>query len=162
MVRVVTGCIEWFSMMHIEHMPVSVPQASMLVLCVGLFSCLYMYVSVWEMYMCGLSIPNLKLGICVKSQHSISWPLWLLRGWCSPEEDIHPASSGEHVAEHVGPCAQVKATLRYGELINTADMVCAIAIDRDDEMFATAGVSRRIKVRVGRMGVCGRCNGTCL
>ncbi|CAL8465090.1 g4625 [Coccomyxa elongata] len=41
---------------------------------------------------------------------------------------------------------KVKATLQYGDMLHTADMLCSISFDRDDEYFATAGVSRRIKV----------------
>jgi len=40
---------------------------------------------------------------------------------------------------------QVKATLKYGDLLQPPDMVSSTAFDRDDEYFATAGVSRRIK-----------------
>ena len=40
----------------------------------------------------------------------------------------------------------MKATLQYGDLLQTADMLCSISFDRDDEFFATAGVLRRIKV----------------
>lgn len=42
--------------------------------------------------------------------------------------------------------SQVKATLKYGDLMGEGDMVCAAAFDRDDEYFATAGVCKRIKV----------------
>lgn len=41
---------------------------------------------------------------------------------------------------------EVRATLRYGDLLNTSNMVCSTAFDRDDEFFATAGVSKRIKI----------------
>lgn len=41
----------------------------------------------------------------------------------------------------------MKATLQYGDMLHSADMLCSISFDRDDEYFATAGVSRRIKVR---------------
>lgn len=41
---------------------------------------------------------------------------------------------------------EVKATLRHGDLLNTANMVCSLDFDRDEEYFATAGVCRRIKV----------------
>ena len=41
---------------------------------------------------------------------------------------------------------QVKATVQNGDLMHAADMLCSISFDRDDEFFATAGVSRRIKV----------------
>lgn len=41
---------------------------------------------------------------------------------------------------------EVKATLRYGDLLNTANMVCSLSFDRDEEYFATAGVCKRIKV----------------
>lgn len=41
---------------------------------------------------------------------------------------------------------QVNATLNYAELLTSSDMVCSTAFDRDDEFFATAGVSRRIKI----------------
>lgn len=40
----------------------------------------------------------------------------------------------------------MKATLKYGDLMGEGDMVCSAAFDRDDEFFATAGVSKRIKV----------------
>ncbi|KVH93087.1 E3 ubiquitin-protein ligase COP1-like isoform X1 [Cynara cardunculus var. scolymus] len=41
---------------------------------------------------------------------------------------------------------RVIAELRHGELFHSANIVSSIEFDRDDEMFATAGVSRRIKV----------------
>lgn len=41
---------------------------------------------------------------------------------------------------------QERATLRFGDMHGLNDMVCSIAFDRDDEFFATAGVSRRLKV----------------
>ncbi|CAL5229502.1 g12838 [Coccomyxa viridis] len=40
----------------------------------------------------------------------------------------------------------VKATVQNGNMMHAADMLCSISFDRDDEYFATAGVSRRIKV----------------
>ncbi|KAJ7571071.1 hypothetical protein O6H91_01G147600 [Diphasiastrum complanatum] len=41
---------------------------------------------------------------------------------------------------------KVKASLRHGDLLNTANMVCSLSFDRDQEYFATAGVCKRIKV----------------
>lgn len=41
---------------------------------------------------------------------------------------------------------EVKATLWHGDLLNTANMVCSLSFDRDQEYFATAGVCKRIKV----------------
>lgn len=41
---------------------------------------------------------------------------------------------------------RVIAELRHGELFHSANIVSSIEFDCDDEMFATAGVSRRIKV----------------
>ncbi|KAJ7534145.1 hypothetical protein O6H91_13G081800 [Diphasiastrum complanatum] len=41
---------------------------------------------------------------------------------------------------------KVKACLKHGDLLNTANMVCSLSFDRDEEYFATAGVSKRIKV----------------
>ncbi|XP_047950210.1 E3 ubiquitin-protein ligase COP1-like isoform X2 [Salvia hispanica] len=41
---------------------------------------------------------------------------------------------------------QVVAELRQGDLFHSANIVSSIEFDRDDELFATAGVSRRIKV----------------
>ncbi|KAI3789456.1 hypothetical protein L2E82_02252 [Cichorium intybus] len=41
---------------------------------------------------------------------------------------------------------RVIAELRHGELFHSANIVSSIEFDRDDEMFATAGVSRRIKI----------------
>ncbi|XP_031485976.1 E3 ubiquitin-protein ligase COP1 [Nymphaea colorata] len=41
---------------------------------------------------------------------------------------------------------RVLAELRHGDLFHSANIVSSIEFDRDDEFFATAGVSRRIKV----------------
>lgn len=41
---------------------------------------------------------------------------------------------------------RVISELRHGDLFHTANIVSSIEFDRDDELFATAGVSRRIKV----------------
>ncbi|KAK9078163.1 hypothetical protein SSX86_002220 [Deinandra increscens subsp. villosa] len=41
---------------------------------------------------------------------------------------------------------RVIAELRHGELFHSANIVSSIEFDRDDEIFATADVSRRIKV----------------
>jgi hypothetical protein len=41
----------------------------------------------------------------------------------------------------------VVAHLRYGDGLASPEMVCSTAFDRDDEFFATAGVSRHVKVR---------------
>uniref|UniRef100_A0A5B7BC13 Uncharacterized protein n=1 Tax=Davidia involucrata TaxID=16924 RepID=A0A5B7BC13_DAVIN len=41
---------------------------------------------------------------------------------------------------------RVIAELRHGDLLHSANIVSSIEFDRDDELFATAGVSRRIKV----------------
>ncbi|KAM0049026.1 putative transcription factor WD40-like family [Helianthus debilis subsp. tardiflorus] len=38
------------------------------------------------------------------------------------------------------------AGLRNGDIFHSADIISSIEFDRDDELFATAGVSRRIKV----------------
>ncbi|XP_015878256.2 E3 ubiquitin-protein ligase COP1-like isoform X3 [Ziziphus jujuba] len=41
---------------------------------------------------------------------------------------------------------RVLAELRHGDLFQSPNIVSSIEFDRDDELFATAGVSRRIKV----------------
>ncbi|KAG6557459.1 hypothetical protein Mapa_000732 [Marchantia paleacea] len=41
---------------------------------------------------------------------------------------------------------RVIAELRHGDLFHSSNIVSSIEFDRDDEFFATAGVSRRIKV----------------
>ncbi|KAK2992214.1 hypothetical protein RJ640_005701 [Escallonia rubra] len=41
---------------------------------------------------------------------------------------------------------RVIAELRHGDLFHSTNIVSSIEFDRDDELFATAGVSRRIKV----------------
>lgn len=41
---------------------------------------------------------------------------------------------------------RVIAELRHGDIFHSANIVSSIEFDRDDEFFATAGVSRRIKV----------------
>ncbi|KAL4444907.1 hypothetical protein ABPG77_003957 [Micractinium sp. CCAP 211/92] len=40
----------------------------------------------------------------------------------------------------------LKATLRSGDLASPVEMACCAAFDRDDEFFATVGVSRRVKI----------------
>ncbi|KAJ6793909.1 protein SPA1-RELATED 3-like [Iris pallida] len=40
----------------------------------------------------------------------------------------------------------VRADLKQGDLMNSSNLVCALAFDRDQEYFATAGVSRKIKI----------------
>lgn len=41
---------------------------------------------------------------------------------------------------------KVVAELRHGDLFHSSNIVSSIEFDRDDELFATAGVSRRIKI----------------
>lgn len=41
---------------------------------------------------------------------------------------------------------EVKANLNQGDLLNTSNLVCSLSFDRDKELFATAGVNKRIKV----------------
>ncbi|XP_041993892.1 E3 ubiquitin-protein ligase COP1-like isoform X2 [Salvia splendens] len=41
---------------------------------------------------------------------------------------------------------RVVAELRHGDLFHAANIVSSIEFDRDDELFATAGVSRQIKI----------------
>ncbi|KAG5081446.1 hypothetical protein AAZX31_02G251400 [Glycine max] len=41
---------------------------------------------------------------------------------------------------------RVIAELRHGDIFHSANIVSSIEFDRDDDLFATAGVSRRIKV----------------
>ncbi|XP_073138412.1 E3 ubiquitin-protein ligase COP1-like [Henckelia pumila] len=41
---------------------------------------------------------------------------------------------------------RVIAELRHGDLFHSANIVSSIEFDRDDQLFATAGVSRRIKI----------------
>ncbi|VVB00372.1 unnamed protein product [Arabis nemorensis] len=41
---------------------------------------------------------------------------------------------------------RVKADLKQGDLLNSSNLVCAIGFDRDGELFATAGVNKKIKI----------------
>jgi E3 ubiquitin-protein ligase RFWD2 len=41
---------------------------------------------------------------------------------------------------------KVIATLRYGDISSSSSIVSAIEFDRDDEYFATAGVTKKIKI----------------
>ena len=45
--------------------------------------------------------------------------------------------------------------MQNGNMMHAADMLCSISFDRDDEYFATAGVSRRIKVYTMHSCSCG-------
>ncbi|KAJ1984977.1 hypothetical protein H4R34_000321 [Dimargaris verticillata] len=51
----------------------------------------------------------------------------------------------------LGTCTRYRlfrpvATLRYGDAYNSSSIVASIEFDRDDEYFATAGVTRKIKI----------------
>lgn len=41
---------------------------------------------------------------------------------------------------------KVKADLKQGDLLNSSNLVCSLGFDRDGELFATAGVNKKIKV----------------
>ncbi|KAA8524383.1 hypothetical protein F0562_010826 [Nyssa sinensis] len=41
---------------------------------------------------------------------------------------------------------KVRVELKQGDLLNSSNLVCSLSFDRDRELFATAGVSRKIKV----------------
>ncbi|KAE8677801.1 Protein SPA1-RELATED 3 [Hibiscus syriacus] len=41
---------------------------------------------------------------------------------------------------------KVKANLKQGDLLNSSNLVCSLGFDRDAEIFATAGVNKKIKV----------------
>lgn len=41
---------------------------------------------------------------------------------------------------------RVLASIRYGDLFNSSSIVSSIEFDRDDEYFATAGVTKKIKI----------------
>ncbi|CAK0787313.1 hypothetical protein CVIRNUC_010531 [Coccomyxa viridis] len=63
----------------------------------------------------------------------------------SPDDHLQAFSKDlSHFCRHSK--LAVKATVQNGDLMHAADMLCSISFDRDDEFFATAGVSRRIKV----------------
>ncbi|KAJ9182903.1 hypothetical protein P3X46_006843 [Hevea brasiliensis] len=41
---------------------------------------------------------------------------------------------------------KVKADLKQGDLLNSSNLVCSLSFDRDGQLFATAGVNKKIKV----------------
>ncbi|KAF8413287.1 hypothetical protein HHK36_001263 [Tetracentron sinense] len=41
---------------------------------------------------------------------------------------------------------EVRGTLRNGDLLNSANVICSLNFDRDEEYFAAAGVSKKIKI----------------
>ncbi|KAK6920005.1 WD40 repeat, partial [Dillenia turbinata] len=41
---------------------------------------------------------------------------------------------------------EVCGTLRNGDLLNSANVICALSFDRDEDYFAAAGVSKKIKI----------------
>ncbi|OVA01913.1 Protein kinase domain [Macleaya cordata] len=41
---------------------------------------------------------------------------------------------------------EVRGTLRNGDLLNSANVICSLSFDRDEEYFAAAGVSKKIKI----------------
>ncbi|KAG0207041.1 RING finger and WD repeat domain-containing protein 2 [Mortierella sp. NVP41] len=58
-----------------------------------------------------------------------------LSSFCSTISKFTKFSRFEHVN-----------TLRYGDIYNTSSIVSSIEFDRDDEYFATAGVTKKIKI----------------
>ncbi|KAG0294086.1 RING finger and WD repeat domain-containing protein 2, partial [Dissophora globulifera] len=58
-----------------------------------------------------------------------------LSSFCSTISKFTKFSRFEHVN-----------TLRYGDIFNTSSIVSSIEFDRDDEYFATAGVTKKIKI----------------
>ncbi|KAF8983200.1 coatomer subunit alpha [Entomortierella lignicola] len=58
-----------------------------------------------------------------------------LSSFCSTISKFTKFSHFEHVN-----------TLRYGDIFNTSSIVSSIEFDRDDEYFATAGVTKKIKI----------------
>lgn len=41
---------------------------------------------------------------------------------------------------------EVRGTLRNGDMLNSANVICSLSFDRDEEFFAAAGVSKKIKI----------------
>lgn len=41
---------------------------------------------------------------------------------------------------------EVRGILRNGDFINSANVICSLSFDRDEDYFATAGVSKKIKI----------------
>ncbi|KAJ4953689.1 hypothetical protein NE237_030521 [Protea cynaroides] len=41
---------------------------------------------------------------------------------------------------------KVRGTLRNGDLLNSANVICSLSFDQDEDYFATAGVSKKIKI----------------
>lgn len=41
---------------------------------------------------------------------------------------------------------EVRGNLRGGDFSNSANVICSLGFDRDEDYFATAGVSKKIKV----------------
>lgn len=58
-----------------------------------------------------------------------------LSSFCSTISKFTKFSHFEHVN-----------TLRYGDIYNTSSIVSSMEFDRDDEYFATAGVTKKIKI----------------
>ncbi|XP_077229169.1 protein SPA1-RELATED 2-like isoform X2 [Tasmannia lanceolata] len=41
---------------------------------------------------------------------------------------------------------EIRGTLRNGDLLNSTNVICSLGFDRDEDYFATAGVSKKIKI----------------
>ncbi|KAF9978486.1 coatomer subunit alpha [Actinomortierella ambigua] len=71
---------------------------------------------------------DLALGSSTKRESALS-------SFCSTISKFTRYSRFEHIN-----------TLRYGDIFNTSSIVSSIEFDRDDEYFATAGVTKKIKI----------------
>lgn len=71
---------------------------------------------------------------------------------------VSPAATSQPLPEYLSTFAddlinftkyqaiEVRASIGLGDVVNTRGMVCSVAIDRDDEFFATACVNKKIKI----------------
>ncbi|KAL0743576.1 hypothetical protein Bca4012_085089 [Brassica carinata] len=96
-----------------------------------------------------LSSENGRGSMIVSEKSSVSNP-------AAPPKDLHSNDSrqGGWIDPFLeGLCRylsfsklRVKADLKQGDLLNSSNLVCSLAFDRDGEFFATAGVNKKIKI----------------
>ncbi|KAL6001717.1 ornithine decarboxylase antizyme with +1 programmed ribosomal shift Spa1, partial [Asimina triloba] len=53
----------------------------------------------------------------------------------------------EDICKYAHYCQfEIRGILRNGDLLNSSNVICSLSFDRDEEFFAAAGVSKRIKI----------------
>ncbi|KAK1268193.1 Protein SUPPRESSOR OF PHYA-105 1 [Acorus gramineus] len=67
--------------------------------------------------------------------------------WCSEETNDRLGDFFDGLCKYARYSKfEVRGVLRNGDILNSANVICSLSFDRDEDYFATAGVSKKIKI----------------